>query len=399
MKSKRKTRILVLIILGFLFALSPIFVTNLSFTARDRDITSNYNDEFDHDNFKISGVSGKIHIDGNSGWAAFKAAGNCTGSGNYTHPYIIEDLIIEGDGTGSCVLIENSDVYFRIENCSIYNGNTGIFIYNCINSILLGNNASNNLFGIRLTNSENIVISGNIANYNYYYGISLGNSNDITVTGNIANYNSYSGIILEDSFGNNVSGNTVNYNNYNDWSMGIDLYFCNGNIVSGNTVNNNHYGIHLYKSNNSIIRFNIIEENIIGICLKFSYSNEISNNTFNGNNVDIQQYFEPKFTLYELVTIGIIITTVIFSGMHYITIFITRKRTAKDENLKKVRIAGLVIHIISLIIILSSLWWWNKTAGSLASISAGIGLTIGTILIITGLVSLVVSTICKKNRK
>ena len=59
----------------------------------------------------ISAVSGKIHIDGNSGWDAFKAAGNCTGNGTYSMPYVIEDLVIGDGGLGSCILIENSDVY------------------------------------------------------------------------------------------------------------------------------------------------------------------------------------------------------------------------------------------------------------------------------------------------
>ncbi|MFX1532429.1 MAG: hypothetical protein ACFFBC_15030, partial [Promethearchaeota archaeon] len=160
MKSNRKTNIIILIFLGTIFALSPIFVTNLRFTTRDRDITSNYTDEFDYDDIKVSAISGKIHIDGNDGWAAFKAAGNCTGSGNYTHPYVIEDLEIDGGGLGSCVLIENSDVYFIIENCTTINSgsssNAGIKLSYANNSQLIDNNCSSQLgIGIYLDHSEN----------------------------------------------------------------------------------------------------------------------------------------------------------------------------------------------------------------------------------------------------
>ena len=121
MKLDLKSKILILIISGILIAFSPIFTTNPSFTARDRDIPSNYNDEFDHENLKISAVSGKIYIDGNSGWAAFKAAGNCTGNGTYAEPYVIEDLVIDGEFWENGILINNSDVYFKIKNCSVYN--------------------------------------------------------------------------------------------------------------------------------------------------------------------------------------------------------------------------------------------------------------------------------------
>ena len=56
MKSNRKTKTISLIILGIFFAFLPISINNPTFSARDRDITSNYNDEFDHDNLKLSAV-------------------------------------------------------------------------------------------------------------------------------------------------------------------------------------------------------------------------------------------------------------------------------------------------------------------------------------------------------
>jgi len=160
MKSNRKTKPIILIILGILFAFSPIFINKPRFTARDRDITSNYNNEFDHENLKISAVSGKIHI--NNNWSAAKTAGICTGNGTYSEPYVIEDLIIDGGGSGSCIWIENSNVFFKIENCTAINSGigAGIRLGNVSNSRLINNNCSdNNYMGIYLRDSNNNTVS------------------------------------------------------------------------------------------------------------------------------------------------------------------------------------------------------------------------------------------------
>ena len=93
MKSNTKSN---LIIIGILFTLLPIITTSLSYITDNNNKSLDFSDDFtlDKDNLKISEVSGKIHIDGNSGWAAFKADGNCTGNGTYSEPYLIEDLVI-----------------------------------------------------------------------------------------------------------------------------------------------------------------------------------------------------------------------------------------------------------------------------------------------------------------
>ena len=114
---KKGNIILLLMLLGIVFAFSRI-VFNKNF-----QLYAGYSDEieFDYENVKLSKVSGKIHIDGNSGWVDFRDAGNCTGSGTYSDPYVIEDLEIDAAGVGSPIWIENSDVYFKIEDCIVYN--------------------------------------------------------------------------------------------------------------------------------------------------------------------------------------------------------------------------------------------------------------------------------------
>ncbi|GAH53751.1 unnamed protein product, partial [marine sediment metagenome] len=188
MKSNAKLTILILITLGILFALAPMITINPSFIAANSDVIN-----FDKENLKISALSGKIHIDNN--WTDAWSAGICTGNGTYSEPYVIEDLVIDAGGSGSCIFIENSMVYFKIENCTLSRTESGprwgagIRLSNVNNSQLIGNNCSSNSVAIYLFCN----------NYNN------------TITGNIVNNNG-GGIYLSESYYNTISGNTINNN-------------------------------------------------------------------------------------------------------------------------------------------------------------------------------------------
>jgi len=290
MKSNIKSN---LIIIGILFALLPIITTNLTYVTDNNSKTLGYSDDFtlDKGNLKISDVSGKIHIDGNSGWAAFKADGNCTGSGTYSAPYVIEDLIINGGGSGNCILIENSDVYFEIENCTLYNSggipNAGIKLNNVTRGKLVINNCTANCFGILLDSCDNNTISGNTANINTNAGIVVGDDSIYNnISGNIANNNgggilNIGGISLDGSTYNTITGNTAN-NNYD--AEGIWLSYSDNNTITGNTVNNNYGGISLDGSTYNAISGNTANNNGGGIRISGGSHNNISGNTANNNN-------------------------------------------------------------------------------------------------------------------
>ncbi|MFX0186411.1 MAG: nitrous oxide reductase family maturation protein NosD [Candidatus Hodarchaeota archaeon] len=234
-----------------------------------------------------------IHIDDNAGnnweWASTRFW--CSGSGTPADPYVIDGLEINAGGSGSGIIIENSNAYFRIENCIVYHSGSdfmdaGIKFYNTNNGTIINNDCSLNENGIHLEQSNNNTISGNTAKNNDLFGISLWNSYDNTVSGNTANSNSGSGIYLLYSSYNVISGNTAN-NNLND---GITVDESNNNTVSGNTVNNNNYGIYLYFSNNNTISGNTVNNNNYGIYLYFSNNNTISGNTLVGNIIFIYEY-------------------------------------------------------------------------------------------------------------
>ncbi|MBA7562285.1 hypothetical protein ES708_03937 [subsurface metagenome] len=297
MKSSTKSKIIFLIALGILFTLSPMITVNLSFIAGNNNKSSKYNNDInlDNKNLKISVVSEKIHIINNSGWVAFKNAGNCTGEGTYSDPYVIEDLVIDGGGSGSCIWIENSSVYFRIEKCSVSYSSIGIRLSNVNNSLIITNNCSPHYYGIYLSECNNNTISGNIANNNGF-GIYLYDSNNNTISGNTANDNAGNGIsvnyLWESVSGNNIiiSGNTAN-NNEN----GIYLYTSNYSTISGNTANDNTYNGIVITGNNNIISENNAINNSGGIVnsagivvgMKSNYNNTISGNTASNNEYGI----------------------------------------------------------------------------------------------------------------
>jgi len=299
MKSNLK---LILITVGFVFVFSSIISTSLNFNTGASESTG-------YVSLKNSAVSERIHIIGNSGWEDFKNDGNCTGNGTYSEPYVIEDLVINGGGSGSCILIEDSNVYFTIENCIVYNvydfESAAIFLSNVTNGQLINNTCSSNYHAIILAISDNITIMGTIAN-NTYAGIFTSWSNNNTISGNILNNNTF-GIYIRYSHYNNMTGNTLNNN-----SFGIHLDGSNNNVVSENTANNNVVnGIYLFESDYNIVSGNTLIGNDECIVEEYCYGNKFSDNgscTYGEGNGD---GIIPGYSLFILLGILSIVAIII----------------------------------------------------------------------------------------
>ncbi len=319
MKSPIKKVVVIIIALGILFAFSSIVNHFLTFIERRME----YRDKLNLDCRKASPseILEYIYINGNLGWAAFKAAENCTGNGTYSEPYVIEDRVMGIESMDACIFIENSDVYFKIENCSIIHGNNyGILLSNVKNSQLINNNCSFNNYGITLWFCTNNTISGNILNYNRVNGIELGSCYNNTITGNSM---TECGLVLDDPIeevgshnidvSNLVNGKPLYYYineihlgpsnftnpgqiilincnksiisnlNISYASQGITLFWCNNNTISGNTVSYNYNGIFVEYSNYNNISNNMVSFNHDGIFVEYSNNNNISRNKANGN--------------------------------------------------------------------------------------------------------------------
>jgi len=259
MKSNTKLKIIILITIEILFALVP----KITSTADNSVIT------FDMENLKTAAVTGKIHIDNN--WTDAWSAGICSGNGTYSDPYVIEDLVIDAGGWGSGIFIENSDVYFRIENCTIYNAagwmppdpfdSGGIRLLHVHNSQLTNNNCSSNWVGILLQFSDNNTISENIVNNNSWIGMYIIESDNNIISGNTVNNNAKFGMGIYYCFLNNISTNVLKNNNI------VGIYpNTNSNItISRNTIINSSHGIYIAGD---------IYDNISG--------NDLHNNSENG---------------------------------------------------------------------------------------------------------------------
>ncbi|MFX1321008.1 MAG: nitrous oxide reductase family maturation protein NosD [Promethearchaeota archaeon] len=259
-------------------------------------ININFKTENENGNLKISAPP--IYIDDTDpsyNWSIAKDAGICTGEGTYSEPYLIEGVVIDGTGLDlNLIMIENSDVFFRIENCILQDVeglNSAIRLSNVDNGQLINNNCTIGGFmstGIRLDYSNNITISGTICrppsptDYGGNYGIALRNSINNTVSGNILDSNNGAGIYIYNSNDNFISGNTITA----AWTAAIDItYYSMYNTLSDNIISGGaHNGIRMGNSNNNTILRNTVNDFIeAGIYVLDSHYSIISENTANNN--------------------------------------------------------------------------------------------------------------------
>ncbi len=204
-------------------------------------------------------------------------------------------MTIDGQNSGTCITIRDSNVNFRIENCTFYNQggilSKGIVLENVTNGIIKNNTVNECIDGIYLWESNNNIMSDNSVKNNYD-GIDLWWSNNNIILDNIARkdqdvYIPSDGISLYGSDNNKISNNTANDNG----DSGIDLFDSHNNTISANIANNNDIGIYLDESNNNKIMDNTANNNEgglgiyphDGIYLSWSNNNIISNNTANDN--------------------------------------------------------------------------------------------------------------------
>ncbi|TFF90357.1 MAG: hypothetical protein EU548_03405, partial [Promethearchaeota archaeon] len=211
-------------------------------------------------------------IDDNGGgdytWAEAVLEHWCTGSGTWSDPYILENIIINGLNSSSCLTIKDSSKYFIIQNCTLFNAGlspyAGLKLDHVQNGFIYNNNVSyNNRWGIHINSGYNNTIYKNLAIRNIGNNIFLSNTYENLIEQNIASEGDYTGIKLENSYNNTVFNNTANGND----QVGINVAWrSHDNNVVGNIALNNDYGIRL--ENNATktnIIDNIFESNLYGI--------------------------------------------------------------------------------------------------------------------------------------
>ena len=251
---------------------------------------------------------------GNYTWTQAVLEDWCSGSGTSSDPYLIENVLFDGNSWGNCLEIRESNVFFVIRNCTFIESSSigfytaGLYIFNVSNGQINNNTFSDNGGnGMTIYNCNNMIVTRNIARNNDHFGIYFYESNDNIITDNVAESNDPGGILLFYGNHNNVSGNLVQ-SNYE----GLSLYYCEdtwiyentaiynrdgislsnsrGNFLIGNLANLNDYGIYLQGndpgSDVNIMRSNTASNNYYyGFYLYNSDSNEIRGNTANSNTI------------------------------------------------------------------------------------------------------------------
>ena len=240
----------------------------------------------------------------------------CSGLGTWAEPYILENITIDAQKTGTCISIENSDAYFTIRNCTLlYSSDTsdwtvaGIYLNNTINGKITDNNISNNEDrGIFLYKSHNITVSQNVIQKNNDIGLEFYYATNNTIIGNNISMNGDSGngagIEGQDCDNNTICHNNIMYN----YADGLGLFYgSRENKIFNNSFHHNDvHGLVLYSnSNNNHLWNNSIFENAnIGIhCYEVS-QNIIEKNTIMSNNDDgMTLYRQSEFNLVSSNTI------------------------------------------------------------------------------------------------
>ncbi len=231
-----------------------------------------------------------IVIDGNAGWAAFRAAGNCTGSGTAGDPYVIAGIWVNATGITSGIWVGNSTCPFIIKDCLLTNvgivPRAGIRINNATDGILMGNNCTAGMSGSGILlggNSTNITVQDNTLTGCGYGIVMWERCANITVTGNNASANVNVGITLSNVTQTVVDNNTANGNG----NSGIQVVQTSAYIVvQGNQLAwNTQWGVVLAGNtwNNTVRGCNVTGNKKDGINL--AGASPVSNNTITGNSV------------------------------------------------------------------------------------------------------------------
>jgi len=190
--------------------------------------------ESDNQIIKINIIHLSINISGNSDFNP--SNGVTSGDGTYGNPYIIEDYTIDVDGPLNCIFINNTNAYFKIQNCTLRNSgttpeHTTVKLNNVTNGLIFDNDIS--LAPIRLSYSHNITILDNrildCKEIYFFYS----NNNELR-----NNYiqNSTNGIILNKSNNNTIIANEI----YDCADYGIKVHFASNNTrITENYIYNN----------------------------------------------------------------------------------------------------------------------------------------------------------------
>jgi len=310
----------------FIIGLLSFYVGNTSYTT----LSLNVNERMEN-NFLLS-LSGfwnltgtPIEIDGDAtgvgahNWTWAASQDWCSGLGTEEQPYIIENVTINADPTETAIWIQDSNVYFRISNCTLVGSSAqrGIRFDDVIHGTVEGCEIRLFSFGITFNNVNHTHIIHNNIHHNTVEGGYIMDSNYNLISQNNFTYHSGTGLapgiyLGSESCWNNFTENILasnkrglymvdnsNFNQFiNNWVIdntqnGIEASGVDHNLFYNNTLARNAiHGIQLiYSSNHNDVISNYFFDNGPGVSMmENASSNNIEDNWFEGNNAGVYVY-------------------------------------------------------------------------------------------------------------
>jgi len=209
-----------------------------------------------------------ITIIGNKDFTS--ANGVTGGTGTPSDPYIIQGWDINASGIGCCNAYGNAGIDIQQTNASFIVRNVYVHQGLPVDEGISLRLVSNGLV-------ENTVTSKD------YFGIVVSSSTNVTVTGNTVSSNNPYGIYLYQTTKSLVDANDVSSNN-----VGIFLFSANSTIVSNNNVHDSSViGVDTYTTrNDTFVANNVSSNGWIGLRLLYSDYDLVYHNNFfsNGQN-------------------------------------------------------------------------------------------------------------------
>ena len=252
-----------------------------------------------------------ILIVGNGGWFSVNNTYEwCNGKGTLIKPYVLENITIDGQNTGNCIEIKDSDVYFIIKDCTLYNSNPSavgsalILLNNVSNGQILGNDLSDGNRGVYLRGfvapCEWNLISGNTIFDCHNDAVFVSDSDNNFIGNNDISAKGKDGITVRDGNDNVVDNNEIRITlsieygimlwkgdntatNNKLYTCRMYVYDADGSEISANTIYNCF--IQISGTDHATIESNTVLSNIYydgdGMRLINCHYNSISYNDIN----------------------------------------------------------------------------------------------------------------------
>ncbi|MEM3397380.1 MAG: NosD domain-containing protein [Thermoplasmata archaeon] len=236
--------------------------------------------------------SGPLHINGNNEFIYIAQTNGWPGNGTAENPYIVEGYEFNGNGGGYALWIENTDLYFVLKNCKLWNATfqytypygPAVMLSAVSNATIEHNILTKSKYGVKFQGGcKNIRISENTVTETYFgvFGEDI-DASYIKVWSNIVSANN-EGVVFYHAQQSEIRNNTILLN-----SIGITLSGGRAILIAENFVHHNYYhGISISGASHlNVIRSNIIANNgNCGITIwGDSDSNTIVYNTIADNN-------------------------------------------------------------------------------------------------------------------